>query len=182
MNYYIDIRVSPNFDDAMLISQLFSCFHHGIVKFGYGDIGISFPEAKKNLGYTLRLHGTFIDLDNFMNTEWLTPLKDYVIPSDICQIPETSEHRIVRRVQVKSNLERLYRRSIKKGRISPEEAQQKIQTSFPQRSSLPYLKVKSLSTGQSFPIFIDQGPSMPAQEKGKFNAYGLSNGATIPWF
>jgi CRISPR-associated endonuclease Csy4 len=51
-----------------------------------------------------------------------------------------------------------------------------------ERLSLPWLEVRSTSTGQRFRLFIDQeirpGPPVP----GRFSPYGLSARATVPWF
>ncbi|CRI67085.1 conserved hypothetical protein [Thiocapsa sp. KS1] len=51
-----------------------------------------------------------------------------------------------------------------------------------ERLSLPWIEVRSTSTGQHFRLFIDQkvrpGPPVP----GRFSPYGLSATATLPWF
>jgi CRISPR-associated endonuclease Csy4 len=47
---------------------------------------------------------------------------------------------------------------------------------------LPYLALKSRSTGQPFSLFLHHTPLQPQPAPGSFNAYGLGRGATVPWF
>lgn len=44
------------------------------------------------------------------------------------------------------------------------------------------VQVKSLSNGQSFLLFIEQGMLRSTPTAGEFSAYGLSAIATVPWF
>jgi len=74
------------------------------------------------------------------------------------------------------------RRSVKKGWINEEEAQQRIRTMEEARTDLPWLNLRSLSTGQSFRLFIRHGELLSAPVVGMFSTYGLSATATVPWF
>jgi len=47
---------------------------------------------------------------------------------------------------------------------------------------LPYVQLRSQSTGQHFLLFIDQGDNLPEPRPGGFNRYGLSQGGSVPWF
>jgi CRISPR-associated endonuclease Csy4 len=51
-----------------------------------------------------------------------------------------------------------------------------------QRLNLPFILLRSQSTGQIFRLFIRHGPPQPESQPGNFNRYGLSNGPTVPWF
>ena len=93
-----------------------------------------------------------------------------------------TKYRTVQRVQVKSSRERLLRRSVKKGWITEEEARIKLADVTEKRSQLPFIRVNSLSSGQTFLLFIHQGPLTNSPVAGVFSAYGLSAEATIPWF
>ncbi len=146
------------------------------------DIGVSFPEFdKKYLGSCIRVHGIQAVLINLMGTGWLKGLRDYTEQSEIQPTPVTTQYCLVKRIQTKSNVERLYRRSISKGSITEELAKEKISSNQGRTLNLPFLELQSSSTKQKFSLFIKHEP----QEKavvGKFNTYGLSNTATIPWF
>lgn len=50
------------------------------------------------------------------------------------------------------------------------------------RTDLPWLNLRSLSTGQSFRLFIRHGELLSAPVVGMFSTYGLSATATVPWF
>lgn len=184
MNYYVDIRVisSPEFSDSILMNEIFARLHRVLVESGEGEVGVSFPNFTKSLGTLLRLHGKQISLQRIMAKHWIGGLIDYVSLSDISVIPEHVNYRVVKRVQSKSNLERLLRRSIRKGWITEEEAVIKMSEGRDKKLSLPCLRLKSQSTGQMFQLFVEHGPIITAPMVGAFTAYGLSSNATIPWF
>jgi CRISPR-associated endonuclease Csy4 len=89
---------------------------------------------------------------------------------------------VVRRVQAQSSADRIRRRQMKRHGWTEEEARARIADSVEQQLALPYLTLRSQSTGQHFRLFIDHLPCQPAPVAGPFNAYGLSSTATIPWF
>ena len=156
MKYYIGIHLlpDPEFSSNVLMNALFSKLHRAFVKNGCGNIGISFPQENKTLGDTLRLHGSQSILEHFMSLGWLNCLTDYTERSGIMQVPDNCKYRCVRRVQVKSNLKRLYCCSVKNGRLTIEEAQEKINNSKEQCLKLPFVQIKSFSSDQLFRLFI----------------------------
>jgi CRISPR-associated endonuclease Csy4 len=85
-------------------------------------------------------------------------------------------------VQVKSSPERLRRRLAKRKGLTDEEAKRAIPLGAAERLNLPYVTIKSRSTGQDFRLFVDQMPPMDHAIFGSFNHYGLSATATVPWF
>lgn len=184
MDSYIDLTLlpDPEFPEATLINALFAKFHRGLVDFGEGEIAISFPEYHKTgLGSTFRLHGTAQALDKFLSGTWLKGMQDHLTQSDLLPVPETHRFCVVKRVQVKSNAERLRRRAIKTGRLTEEQALIQIPNSKEQRTQLPFVVVASRSTQQKFKLFIEH-KMVDKQQAGQFNSYGLSQQATIPWF
>lgn len=183
MDYYVDVTLLPcqEASDSFLMQVLFERLHK-IFTSSQGEIGISFPSFGKTLGNSLRLHGSDISLQRLMDTHWIEGVNDYVKVSFITKIPDVVTYRTVKRVQVKSNLERLMRRSIRKGWLTEEEAAIKIATGTSQTLSLPFIYLRSQSTKQSFRLFIEHGPIVSEPVSGVFNSYGLSSGATIPWF
>ncbi|WP_445493921.1 type I-F CRISPR-associated endoribonuclease Cas6/Csy4 [Photorhabdus sp. SF281] len=184
MDYYLEIRVLPDleFSPQTLMDALFAKLHRALGQAGHGRIGVSFPRAGKTLGNTLRIHGSNEALQDLQALPWLKGLRDYTEVTDSQPVPQDTQYRCVSRVQVKSNAERLRRRSIKKRWLTEEQARQCIPISKEQRTDLPFLSLKSLSSGQSFPLFVEQGPIEDRPTPGAFSSYGLSASATIPWF
>ncbi|AWK41622.1 MULTISPECIES: type I-F CRISPR-associated endoribonuclease Cas6/Csy4 [Photorhabdus] len=184
MDYYLEIRVLPDleFSQQSLFEALFAKLHRALGQLSNGQVGVSFPCARKTLGDTLRIHGSSEALNDLQALPWLKGLRDYTEVIDIQPIPQETKYRCVSRVQVKSSAERLRRRAIKKGWLTGEQARQRIPISKEQRTHLPFLFLKSLSSGQSFLLFVKQGPIQDKPTSGIFSSYGLSSSATIPWF
>ena len=184
MDHYIEIRVlpDPEFSEEMLMAALVAKLHRALGQRGQGDIGISFPAYSIKPGPVLRLHGQHQALSDLESLTWRKGLSDYCVSSDIKPVPAVTQWRCVSRVQVKSSAQRLMRRSVKKGWLTEEEAQQRLLTMQEARTDLPWLNLRSLSTGQSFRLFIRHGDLLSAPVIGAFSTYGLSATATIPWF
>lgn len=184
MDHYIEIRVlpDPEFSEEMLMAALMAKLHRALGQRGKGDIGVSFPAHGIKPGAVLRLHGEHQGLSELESLAWRKGLNDYCLCTAIKAVPEVNQWRCVSRVQVKSSAPRLMRRSVKKGWITEEEAQQRIRTMEEARTDLPWLNLRSLSTGQSFRLFIRHGELLSAPVVGMFSTYGLSGTATVPWF
>ncbi|KAA8998073.1 type I-F CRISPR-associated endoribonuclease Cas6/Csy4 [Affinibrenneria salicis] len=184
MDHYLEIQVlpDPEFTTADLLSALFAKLHRALGQRGKGDIGVSFPDAGKTLGDKIRVHGSETALAELQASAWLKGLRDYTQSSDIQSVPAGVKFRPVRRVQVKSSAMRLRRRSVNKGWLTEKQAEERIPFSCEQRTGLPFLQLKSLSSGQTFRLFIAQGPVQSTSVNGTFSTYGLSATATVPWF
>lgn len=187
MDHYIDIRLKPDleFTPTLLMGALFSKAHRALVRSGGGKIGVSFPQhsmSPRTLGDCLRLHGEKSALKNLMNLQWLTGMADHVQMSEVMHIPDSIVHRVVRRVQPKTNAERLRRRYAQRHQVTEEEARHLIPDSVEQKVQLPYLNIRSQSTGQEFALFVEHRPPQTEPVVGVFNSYGMSTTATIPWF
>lgn len=187
MNHYVDmdLRPDPEFPSYQLMSALYSKLHRILALQGCTGIGVSFPglDVKApHLGARLRLHGSLALLSDLLERDWLAGMRDHVLLSPPMQVPNSAMHRTVRRVQVKSNPERLRRRLMRRHDLDEQEARQRIPDASARLLRLPFVQLKSASTGQSFRLFIDHGPTQSEAVTGEFNAYGLSQGATIPWF
>lgn len=187
MNHYLDIqlRPDPEFGAPMLMNALISKLHRALAEMKATDIGISFPNyslSPQKLGDRLRLHGTEQRLNQLMEKRWLTGMSDHTRCDTPKPIPTEVKHRRVQRRQVKSNAERLRRRRMKRKGETYEQAAQAIPNSVEQKSTLPFATLSSNSTGELFKLFIDQGEPLTAERPGLFSSYGLSKGATIPWF
>ena len=184
MTHYIDIDIlqDAEMNSNVLMNTLFAKVHLQLAKGEQSNIGVSFPNFKKTLGDMLRLHGDKDSLQAILASNMMAGLKDYTKTTAVKQAPAHCQYRTVERVQVKSSLERLYRRSVKAGKVTEEDALVKIQTGTNKMLKLPYLQVVSKSTGQSFRLFVKHGQIQGNETAGAFTKYGLSSTATIPWF
>ena len=187
MDHYLDIEIlpDPEFTPPLLMSVLYGKFHRALVSGRHGDLGASFPEhsqARQRVGKVLRLHGDSGTLDTFMSGGWLRGMADHVVVGGIQKVPANAQHRVVRRVQGKTNVERLRRRYAKRHDLSLEQSREVIPNAAESRIKLPFIMLRSLSTDRKFPLFIEHMPAQNSPVPGKFNTYGLSKTATVPWF
>ncbi len=188
MSHYLDIhlRPDPELTPHHLLSGVYTRLHRALVQLQRADIGVSFPghdDRKPGLGTHLRLHGPEAALASLQASSWLNGIGDHLRVSAIAPVPASARHRVVERVQAKSNVERLRRRAIKRHGLDSATAAQRIPDAAAERLHLPFVTLGSRSTGQpSFPLFIRHGPLLSAPVAGDFNSYGLSREATIAWF
>lgn len=188
MSHYLDIhfRRNPELTPQHVLNGLYARLHRALVQLGSQDIGASFPghdDAKPTLGSSLRLHGPAASLQALEATAWLRGMLDYLDVSMIAPAPTGTAHRQVSRVQAKSSPARLRRRAMRRHHLDERAAAQRIPDSAVEHLELPFVMLGSRSTGQaSFPLFIRHGPLVWSPVPGTFNSYGLSQGATIPWF
>ncbi len=184
MESYQDIRLlpDPEFGTELLMAALFAKLHRALGQHAAGLIGVSFPRAGKTPGDTLRLHGAAEALAALNQHPWRKGVNDHIESSEIKAVPSGAKYRTVSRVQIKSNAERLRRRSVKKGWLTEEQALERIPDGQEKSCNLPFIPVKSLSTGESFRLFIRQGELRDSPTAGSFGSYGLSASTTVPWF
>lgn len=187
MDFYIDIEIfeDPEFSESVLMNALFSKLHRALVEVSQHDIGVSFPAmTNKSLGKRLRIHGNKARLQQLEALPWRKGLSDFTQVTDIIATPETTEHWLVQRVHVQSNPERLRRRAMKRKGLSYEQAVEQIPDSAAKQLSLPFVRIKSQSTGgHQFPLFIKQhAVSVSKPVSVNFSKYGLSATSTVPKF
>lgn len=187
MDHYVDIEVRPDpeFPANQLMSALYAKLHRALAGQGCKRIGVSLPGVDKaggHLGTRLRLHGELDALATLLACDWLAGMRDHVAVIPPARVPDSAQHRVVKRVQVKSSPERLRRRLMRRHGLSEQEACQRIPDEAARFTHLPFVQLRSTSTGQPFRLFIDQGPILPSAIPGDFNNYGLSQDATVPWF
>jgi CRISPR-associated endonuclease Csy4 len=188
--HYIDITLlpDPEFSHAHLMGALVAKLHRALVLGQTQDIGVSYPKhvvqpaTQRTLGSVLRLHGTAVALDRLMAQDWLKGMRDHTQVSAVLAVPITAQHRTVRRRQFKTNVDRLRRRRMQRKGETAEQAAAAIPDGVERRPDLPFVQLRSSSTGQPFCLCIEHGPLLPQQVQGCFNAYGLGSEATVPWF
>lgn len=188
MDHYIDLHLlpDPEFPAHQLLSALYAKLHRALVQLERNDLGVSFPghdAAAPSLGTHLRLHSSEAVLAELAALPWLGGLSGLLRHTAIQAVPANAQHRQVTRVQAKSNPERLRRRAMRRHGIDAATARQRIPDSAAETLDLPFVQLGSRSTGQpNFNLYIRHGPLQHAPTAGAFNAYGLSKGATVPWF
>ena len=185
LTHYLDIHVQPDpeFPASQLLPALYAKFHRALVELRSDDLAVCFPGyCDKGLGQALRILGTADRLGQLMALPWLSGMRDHIQVSSPLAVPANADHRQLRRIQSKSSPTRLRRRQIKRHGLTAKQARERIPDSAAESLKLPFLPVRSASTGQSFMLFLRLGPPCPHPAAGRFNAYGLSTTATIPWF
>jgi CRISPR-associated endonuclease Csy4 len=187
MSHYVEIQVlrDPEFPVPVLMGALFSKLHRALVISEQSNIGISFPEYSlkpRRLGSTLRLNGEVATLELLMQGNWMKGLSEYTKVTAAQPIPKPVQYCVFRRHQFKTNVERLRRRRMKRHGEGHDQAAAAIPLSVAQQPELPFATVRSQSTQQRFHLFIERSEAQPEPVPGTFNYYGLSYGATVPWF
>lgn len=185
--HYLDLRVVPDPETTapQLLGALYDRLHLALVQQRQDSMGVSFPGYSTNprtLGNVLRLHGAEEVLRQFLQTDWLKGLRDHVRLTDLAAAPTGAAHRTVQRRQFKTNVERLRRRRMHRKGESVAEAAEAIPSTVQRHPSLPYVHLRSRSTGQPFCLFIALGHPVPGPTSGTFNSHGLSTTTTVPWF
>jgi CRISPR-associated endonuclease Csy4 len=187
MDHYIDILLlpDPEFPASMLMGALYNKLHKALVVLDSRDIGISFPQYQlkpRTLGQSMRLHASEKRLHKLMAENWLQGMRDHVQVSGVLPIPEVAQYCVVSRRQFKTNADRLRRRRMQRKGESYEQAVQAIPHSIERKPNLPFVMLRSQSTGQAFALFIAQSEVLSEPLQGSFNTYGLGQNASIPWF
>ena len=186
--HYIDIRLlpDPEFPQAHLMGALYSKLHRVLVQLNSTNIGVSFPQyslERRTVGAVLRIHGDEPTLTRLMTEAWLTGMRDHTMVTSILAAPEGAAQGIVQRRQFKTSAERLRRRRMKRKGESAEQAAAAIPVSVERSPGVPYINLRSSSTGQPFSMFIAQSKEpLPTSSGSGFNTYGLSDGSTVPFF
>ena len=188
--HYIDITLlpDPEFSHAHLLGALVAKLHRALVRGQTTTIGVSYPQhvdqplARRTLGAVLRLHGTPDALQRLMGQDWLRGMRDHTQAGDLHPVPTDAQHRTVRRRQFKTNADRLRRRRMHRKGETAEQAAVAIPFSVERHPNLPFVQLRSSSTGQPFSLCVEHGPLFSQPTPGTFNAYGLGQEATVPWF
>lgn len=187
LTHYLDIhlRPDPEFADHQLLAALYAKLHRALVQLQSTDVAVSFPgyaDKPPGLGKALRLLGQAERLEQLMALPWLTGMADHVQVGAVQSVPAVASHARLLRVQAKSSPERLRRRQMKRHGLTEAQARERIPDSAAQTLRLPFLQMRSASTGQVFRLFLRLEAQSPVAVAGDFNAYGLSTTATVPRF
>lgn len=183
MDHYIDIKIKPDAEmrENVLLNKVYSKLHKALFSLKSTDIGVSFPKYKVLLGDVLRVHGTEIKLSELQDTEWLGGLVGYCELTPVKEITEDVTYRTISRIQANMTEAKL-RRLVNRGTISPEEIKQYKAKMFSRGLDNPYLELESVSNGHKHRRYLVFGDKTAEATTGKFDFFGLSKTATIPWF
>ena len=187
MKFYQEITIIPNHEigENFILSRLFTQIHLGLVEMqdeqNKSPIGISFPEGKFDdkigkIGNKLRLFAADeAILQKFNAQKCLANFADYVHLTSIRQVPQKiTGYAIYSRHQPKVNKERLARRYSKRHGVDYATALKHYEDMEDKRIALPFIRLKSLSGGESFCLWIKK-TLVDKAISGNFTTYGLSN-------
>jgi CRISPR-associated endonuclease Csy4 len=206
----ITLLPNPEVGLNFLWSKVFQQLHLGFVENvndeSKASIGVSFPkywikDKKFGLGDKCRLFALDeAGLAGFSAQQRLSRLTDYVHCTSVRPTPDkVTGYAVFQRVQVKTNPVRLARRYARRKGLDFERAWQEpvilrnadgesdyltefryCEMPIPE-VELPFIRLRSLSGGQTFCLWIAK-TSAPVAVEGEFTTYGLSRTATVPEF
>lgn len=188
LTHYLEIKAIPQAEltQTMVINHLMQSLH-GILPAYNGKMAIGFPAYGQlnTLGGIIRLFGSQADITKLHNQ--LLPdsqFTDYALITTVTAVPETITGyiRFSRvRAKGKSALKRAKKRLKAQGIWTEDILQRMITKWGAEKLKQPHIHLTSKSTKQAFILWIKrQTFDNPIQ--GDFNAYGLSQQATIPNF
>lgn len=195
MQHYVEITLLPNDEIGhyFLWSKIYQQLHLALVTSAAGQpcaVGACFPEysaGQPRLGRKVRLFAQDAAMLTALKLpEWLSRLSDYSHISSIKPVPAHTQYALVARKQCVTSPERLARRRAKRKGESYEQALSHYSGIKTEASNLPYVDFQSESTQgerekHRFRLLISQR-LVSKPEEGAFSCYGLSKGATVPWF
>ena len=197
MKYYLDISLLPDAEANLgfLWQKVYQQIHLALVENKIAEnqsaVAVSFPkygDKEFPLGDKIRLLANKQEQLKQLNIEkWLSRLTDYTHLKLIKEVPLTvNQFACFKRKQFKSNLIKEAKRRAKYKGESLDVALEHFKY-YQAESSLPFINMTSLSMerdislNRNFKLFIER-EILEVQVQGIFNCYGLSKGATIPWF
>jgi CRISPR-associated endonuclease Csy4 len=194
MNFYLEITLLPHSEIEwhFLWEKVYQQLHLGLVAMKDERervaIGVSFPGrsvTRHHLGHQLRLFAqTQERLEQFDARRWLNDLSDYVHLTRVKPVPEKIKgYGSYFRIQVQHNNEYLARRKTKakKNALTFEGALKYFALREEKWIDVPFVYIKSSSSGERFPLFIGYQDREEPDYQG-FSCYGLSRQSTVPIF
>lgn len=188
MNYYIDVKLLPKKElrENILLNQLYTEFHKRLYDLKASTIGVSFPNYHIKLGNIFRIHGSKASLEVLQSISWIEKYEKNYHMSSIKPVPNNVKYRTVSRIQQKmsqSKLRRLLKRAEEgKGGLTPNDIKKYKIKMLQGGLDNPFVELVSGSNGERHRRFIKFGDIQDTEVKGKFDTFGLSKDATVPWF
>lgn len=181
MNSYQEITLLPPPEISLYFvwQTLYQIVHLKIVETKHTAIEnwifVTFPEySPYTLGSKLRIFGTETGLATFNIKQALHKLEDYLHTTPIRDVPQSiTGYSRFKRLQTKQgSASQAKRRALRLGQDF-DRAYTDLNQKPPSR--LPFLQLKSLSTGQAYKVRIQQIHTNRANQTPVFNAYGLNH-------
>ena len=199
MKHYIDITLLSSDDIGVnfLWSKVMMQVHLALVETQDENkkvsVAISFPQYRSKvgsksafLGHKLRLFAqNEKDFDQLNISKWLNRLEDYVHVKGVAAVPiEVKGYESYSKpTKLGSPLGHIKRRMKRKG-----ETEEQATTHFasyqmnPDVKALPFIKMKSLGSDQTFNMSIKQKMVEKSGEDFLFNTYGMNSKVSLPKF
>lgn len=192
--YYEDLILLPDQEISVsfLMGKVISALHlicieseHAI---GAVNIGLAFPrysKEKRSLGNVVRLYAQNPDtLRNSSSDSRIRRLDDYIRKGEITPVPSAVQGYVqYRRMQFKENKARLIRRHAKRHDLDINQATKQYTDYKIPANDLPYVKLNSLSSQQSFRLYIDEVRLETKNDNTLvFSSYGLTKSGVLPYF
>lgn len=183
MDSYIEIILKPDAEmrENVLLNKVYTKLHKALVTLNSDSIGVSFPQYNVILGRVIRIHSNTAMLHDLNGINWLGGLIGYCNVSEITVVPTQCEYRIISRIQSTMSQAKL-KRLLKRGSITEEEAKTYKAKMFSKGLDNPYLELESSSNGHKHRRYLNFGEPQNEMIQGKFDHFGLSKSATVPWF
>ena len=182
MKYYQEITLIP---DAEIPPDFLWTKVYAQIHLAFADRENIFPEyADESMGEKARVFAPEeADLKELDLKKALRRLSDYVHITSIREVPESKVKGYVKfaRYQPDSSIARKARRYAKRHPEVTEKAAFKMLKQREEKYDLPFIQLKSLSTGQTFNLFVKK-EEKKEEGQGGFTTYGLSKGAAVPEF
>ncbi|PHS58740.1 MAG: type I-F CRISPR-associated endoribonuclease Cas6/Csy4 [Sulfurimonas sp.] len=183
MNYFINIKLNPSkeIQENIWLNHLYTNFHKRLYDLKVDSIGVSFPKYRLKLGNVFRIHGSQTDLGMLQEVDWIKEPLKFCYISEISLVPDGVEYRTVSRIQTTMSQSKL-KRLIKRGTIKDKDIKGYKAKLFQKSLDNPYVELTSMSNGQRHRRFIQFSKLQKNSIIGKFDTFGLSKIATVPWF
>lgn len=191
MNYYQEITLIPDGEVSLsfLWTKVFTQLHLALAeeqqREGMVKTALAFPEYQdKGLGNKIRIFAPSAEqLERLHLEQRLKRLSDYI---HMPKIREIKKHRIIgysiySRYQPDESVERKARRYARRHEGVSYENALDLLNQREKTHNLPFIQLKSVSTAQTFSLFIKKTPCQ-SEQSGTLSTYGLSDNASVPEF
>ena len=191
MNYYQDITLIPDGEvsPSFLWTKVFTLLHLALAeeqrREGMVKTALAFPAYQdKGLGNKIRILAPSAEqLERLHLEQGLERLSDYVHLTKIRKIVERriTGYSIYSRYQPDESVERKARRYARRHEGVSYKDALNLLNQREKTYELPYIQLKSVSTAQTFSLFIKK-TSCQSEQPGTLSNYGLSDNASVPEF
>lgn len=199
MKLYIDITLLPSDDIGIhfLWSKVMMQVHLALVEIQDGNkqvpVAVGFPNYRNKstksaafIGNKIRLYTIKLsDFENLNINKWLNRLEDYVHIKAINNVPEKiDDYESFNRMTKAGSADKHIRRRMARHKETIEQAAEYYTGYVMDKDvkTLPFIKMKSLGSGEAFNMSIRRNQVKPSNQQVLFSTYGLNKDAALPVF